>query len=239
MAQIILGKFSEEMLHDLLMESSQTSDTGARIASLSKQFLDIPYTEGTLHGDSVTPEEFVINLEGVDCFTLLDYVEAMRLSKSFSEFRGNLRAIRYRSGEVAFEKRNHFFTDWIEYNSDVVIDVTERVAGAKRKKAMKKLNENDDGTHMIAGVACVEREIMYVPSGAVDDEIIAELRTGDYLGIYSQKPGLDVSHVGIFINDINCVFLRHASHTQQKVVDEDFQEYLSDKPGIVVLRAKA
>jgi hypothetical protein len=236
MVQIILGKFSEDILDDLLMESSQTSDTGARINFLSKQFLNIPYKEATLIGDNTTPEEFMINLEGVDCFTFLDYVEAMRTSKSFSDFKENLRKVRYHSGEVTFEKRNHFFTDWKEHNSDLVIDVTERVAEGNSKRVKKNLNEKDDGTHFIEGVECVKGEIMYVPSEVIDDEIIANLRTGDYLGIYSQKPGLDVSHVGVFINNEGSVCLRHASSKHGKVVDEDLKDYIIDKPGIIVLR---
>ena len=77
-----------------------------------------------------TPEVLTINLAGVDCFTLLDYVEAMRLSASFDDFKKNLKKIRYQSGIVDYQHRNHFFTDWIEFNSDLVADVTKQIGPA-------------------------------------------------------------------------------------------------------------
>jgi hypothetical protein len=48
-----------------------------------------------------------------------------------------------------------------------------------------------------------------------------------------------VSHVGIFVRNHTDVFLRHASSRHGKVVDEEFHEYISDKPGIIVMRPKA
>src|SRR3989337_2511323 len=98
--QTHLGKWTIEELDRLLHDSSLIADVGERIGFLSKQFLGVAYQESTLVGDSHTPEDLVIHLQGVDCFTLIDYVEAMRLSGFFSEFTENLRRVRYRKGEV-------------------------------------------------------------------------------------------------------------------------------------------
>ena len=59
-------------------------------------------------------------------------------------------------------------------------------------------------------------------------------------GIYSNRPDLDVSHVGIVIRDGNKLLFRHASSASRhkKVIDEDFMKYVSSKPGIIVLRPK-
>lgn len=236
MENITLGKFSEKQINNLLQESPSISDFRARIDFLSRQFLDVPYKESTLIGDVNTEEVLVINFEGVDCFTLLDHVEALRVSKSFFDFKENLVKVRYQSGEIAFKKRNHFFTDWIEYNSDLVSDMTEKVSDGKCKIITKNLNKKNDGTYFIPGIQCRKRKIAHIPSLAVDDDITSRFLTGDYLGIYSDREGLDVSHVGILIRNNNGVFIRHASSRHRKVVDEDFQKYLSYKPGIVVLR---
>jgi hypothetical protein len=62
--------------------------------------------------------------------------------------------------------------------------------------------------------------------------------SGDFVGIYTDKEGLDVSHTGIIIKKDGKVFLRHASSKEknQKVVDENLSEYMKNKPGLVVYR---
>jgi len=236
--RIFMGKWTKEKLDILLQGSSSIHDTGKRIDFLSAKFLGTQYTEATLLGHANTHEVFVINLEGVDCFTFIDYIEAMRRSRSFSEFRENLRKIRYRSGDVVYENRNHFFTDWREYNSDLIDDITERIGKGKSAQVKKILNQKDDGACFIPGIPFTERQVVYIPAEKVDDAAMGNLKTGDYIGIYSEKPGLDVSHTGIVIKGAADVFFRHASTKNMKVVDEDFQKYLSDKPGIIVFRAK-
>ena len=237
---IITGKWSPKSLGELIMSGSKIPDAGERIAFLSSQFLDIPYQDSTLIGDMDTEEVFTINLGGVDCFTLIDYVEAMRLSSTFASFRENLKKVRYRSGIISFEKRNHFFSDWTEYNAGTVKDITEQICPGKVRSVIKKLNLKDDGLFFVPGIRPVQREIKYIPSAAIDDSVTSRLMTGDYIGIYSELKGLDVSHTGIFIRDGNAVRLRHAASSSEfrRVLDQDFIEYVGSKPGIIVLRPK-
>src|SRR4030065_1326161 len=229
---ILLGKWTSEKLDAILHESSKINDAGLRIDFLSKQFLGTPYKELSLVGDINIPEVFVINLEGVDCFTLLDYVESMRRSFSFEEFRETLRKVRYRGGEISFKNRNHFFTDWREFNSNFIDDVTVQIGGKKVRSIMKLLNQREDGSYYLHGIQLKDRLITYLPVDMIDDAILSELRTGDYIGIYSEKQGLDVSHVGIFIKRENDIFLRHASSLKnhRQVIDQNFKDYMADKP---------
>ncbi|OPY76486.1 MAG: hypothetical protein A4E63_00103 [Syntrophorhabdus sp. PtaU1.Bin050] len=235
---IRLGPWSEDQLDRLIREAAEIKDVGERIDFLSRQFLDAGYREKTLVGDVETEEMFVVDLAGIDCFTFVDYVEALRCSRSFAEFMDNLRNIRYRSGNVAFRERNHFFTDWREFNRNLVVDVTEQIGSGKTKTAKKLLNAKGDGMAYVPGVPPRERIIGYIPSCAIDDAIIAQLKTGDYIGIYSELPGIDVSHVGILVNYSGKTSLRHASSSAgcRKVVDQDFAWYIAQKPGIIVLR---
>ncbi len=235
-----MGKWTSEKLDAILHESSKINDAGLRIDFLSKQFLGTPYKELSLIGDINTPEVFVINLEAVDCFTFLDYVESMRRSFSFDEFRENLRKVRYRGGDVNFKNRNHFFTDWHEFNAVLIDDVTEKIGNMHAISVRKVLNRKEAGSYFLPGIEPRERVIQYIPVHGIDDSVINELRTGDYIGIYSVENGLDVSHVGIFIKRENDIFLRHASSLTEyrKVVDQDFRDYMADKPGILVFRNK-
>ncbi len=238
--QINLGKWTEEGLDLLLNEASAIKGAGERTAFLSGHFLKTPYKESTLIGDANSQEVFVINLEAVDCFTFLDYIEAMRLSGSFNEFRENLKKVRYQSGMIAFKNRNHFFTDWREYNSGMVEDVTEKISYGNSHKVLKQLNRKDDGTYFLPGIPVIELEFAYIHSDAIDDEVIDNLHTGDYVGMYSKVDGLDVSHAGIIIRAHDRSKLRHASSLQKhrRVMDEDLRKYLKGKPGIIVLRPK-
>jgi len=238
---ILLGKWTPEVLDSILQESAKIEDTGIRIDCLSRHFLEMPYKDSTLIGDMNISEVFVINLKSVDCFTFLEYIESMRLSSSFHEFKENLKKVRYRNGKVSFENRNHFFTDWNKFNSNLIDDVTEQIGKNKTIEIRKILNVKDDGTYFLPGIQPRERLINYLPSNVIDDLTINELRIGDYIGIYSEKQGLDVSHVGIFIQDGNNIYLRHASSLQEhrKVIDEDFKNYIPNKPGIVVFRPQA
>lgn len=237
--QLILGQWTADRIDTLLQESSALSGISSRIDFLSKQFLGAPYKESTLIGDADRAEIFVINLKGLDCFTFLDYIEALRVSSSFSGFRENLVKIRYQHGAISFEARNHFFTDWKVFNTEYVDDVTEGIAGGKGINIVKNLNEKDDASLFLPGVACREREIVYIPSERINNAVISRLLTADYTGIYADQKGLDVSHVGIFIRNEKGGFLRHASRVHGKVIDEDLNQYIHDKPGIIVLRPKA
>jgi hypothetical protein len=235
---IHLGKWTEEKLNRLLMEASAISEAGARVDFLSGKFLKTPYKEATLIGDMNREEVFVVNLEGLDCFTYLDYVEAMRRSTTFSLFVENLKKVRYRSGRISFSERNHFFTDWTVSNADYIADVTKKIDDQKCKTVKKKLNEKEDGTYYLPGVTCRLRKVTFVPSRYVDENVMRKLETGDYIGIYSEKEGLDVSHVGIIIKEKGVINLRHASSQKKhrEVIDEDFKDYVNNKPGIIILR---
>lgn len=233
----ISGKWTEKELDRFILESSKIGDTGNRIDVLSREFLGTAYEKYTLLGDRNTSEVFVMNLGGVDCFTFIDYVEAMRISGSFSDFVANLQKIRYRGGRISFEDRNHFFTDWMEFNAAFVKDAAPEIGESAAVIVQKVLNKKGDGTSWIAGIRPARREIKYIPSPAVDEEVLNRLRTGDYAGIYSEAPGLDVSHVGIIIiKGKGKAYLRHASSRHRKVVDEDLINYISGKPGLILLR---
>jgi len=238
--KILLGKWTEKRIDALLRESWAIDVIAERIDFLSAHFLATEYEESTLIGDASNPEVFVINLKGVDCFTCLDYIESMRLSRSFAEFRENLRKVRYRSGIIAFENRNHFFSDWRKYNSDHVEDVTSLVSGGTSRTVHKRLNEKEDGECYLPGISVTDRDISYIPADEMSDTVMEKLKTGDYVGIYSTLEGLDISHVGIVIIKGDTIFLRHASSPKHygKVVDQDFKNYVADTPGVIILRPR-
>jgi hypothetical protein len=235
------GSWEIPQLDALLARASRITDTPERSDFLSGQFTGIPYKAGTLIGNQHTPEELVINLSGVDCFTFIDYIEAMRRSETFTGFKENLRKVRYRNGVVDYKNRNHFFTDWIVCNAGFINDVTGQIGMEKSKKTVKLLNAAENGKPLLPGIAAGKREVTWIPAERIDDMLLDRLRTGDYLGIYSVKENLDVSHVGIVIREKAGIFIRHASSQDacRRVIDQDLRAYLVHKPGIVVLRPES
>ena len=204
------------------------------ISWCSEVFLEVPYKNNTLIGSKNTPEKFVIDLDGMDCFTYLDYVHALATSRDYYDFVDNLKFTRYQLGSVRFEARNHFFYDW-SLNVVGIKDVTKEIRG-RTTTVTKKLNLKNDGSLFLDGIPIREVKITYIKSKYITPGYIANLESGDYIGIYTEKEGLDVSHVGIVIKDGGRYYFRHASSIEGKVIDVDLLEYIKDKPGIIVYR---
>ncbi|WP_330252692.1 DUF1460 domain-containing protein [Nocardia sp. NBC_00565] len=210
---------------------------GELIELLSGRFLGTPYGADMLVGSANQPEQLVIDLRRVDCFTYLDYVEALSRSTDRDQFVANLIETRYTDGRVDFRQRKHFFSDWSHTGRIAATDITALLSPAA-VTVTKHLNAKADGGQYLPGLPVVDRDITYLPSAAVDDTVIAQLRTGDYIGAYTDQPGLDVTHVGIFVMTPNGPVFRNASSlaTNNKVVDSPFTDYVRSTPGITVLR---
>jgi hypothetical protein len=233
-----LGGWSRGEIERLLADAGRIPEPGRQIEFISAAFLDTPYLADTLIGSAEKAEVLVLRLDGVDCFTLLDTVEALRRAASFDGFKEALLRIRYRDGRVDFLSRNHFFSEWQAAGSDHLRDVTALVGGEGVRRVEKLLNKKEDGALYLPGYPVKSRELAYIPPEVVNEAVLARLRTGDYLGIYTPRPGLDVTHVGIVVKREGKVFLRHASSQSQlkKVVDQELTAYLGGKKGLVVYR---
>lgn len=234
-----LGFWNEATIGQIISSAQQTDNPGDAIVALSGHFKGSPYAENTLLGGPKDPEEFVLNLSEFDCFTFLDVVESLRRSSSFEDFADNLKAVRYFDDTVSYEKRRHFFSDWIVGDS-LIEDVTVIVAKGRAVSVNKRLNQKNDDSLWLAGVAVVSRHLDYLPTLSVDEGVLSMLHSGDYIGIYSPLGGLDVSHTGIIVKDKGRTLIRHASSRSEtgKVVDDDLLQYLQGKPGLIVYRVK-
>lgn len=210
-----------------------------QIDLISRQFLGTRYVANRLIGSATTPEQLVIDFRGLDCFTYLDYVEALRHAQSRSDFLQRLIQIRYVDGDINFLKRRHFFSDWAYTMPTLVRDITAEIS-PNAVSVAKNLDAKSDGRQYIPGLPNVERMVTYIPSRYVDKAVLSRLQTGDYIGAYSNRPGLDVSHTGIYIMTENGPVLRNASSRKgvDKIVDSPFADYVKTVPGIVVYRPR-
>lgn len=234
-----IDDFTSRKIDELLAARGGGASKGDLVELLSRQFLGTPYTADMLIGSANEPEQLVIDFRGVDCFTYLDYVEALSRSTDRDQFVANLIQTRYRDGQVDFLHRKHFFSDWAYAPRIAAADITGSLSPAAVTVA-KNLNEKADGSNYLPGLPVVARGITYIPSAAVDGNVIGQLRTGDYIGAYADLPGLDVTHVGIFVATPGGPVFRNASSlsANNKVVDSSFSDYVRTTPGIVVYRAQ-
>jgi hypothetical protein len=229
-SEINLGKFDKISIQKII----NTND----IVKISAAFVNIPYKSNTLIGNNNTKEEFVINLSGVDCFTFIDYIESIKRSNGFEAFVDHVKTLRYHSSKPTYYSRNHFFSDWIQYNG--FENISKQIAPNDYKSVVKYLNQKSKNQKYLDGISITKRIIDYIPSVYIDTNILSKINTGDYVGIYTNINGLDVTHVGILIKKNNKIYFRHASSSKKnrKVVTVDFENYIKNKIGIVVLRSK-
>jgi len=235
-----LGRWSDQGLAEIIAAARRIEPPGDRIVFLSGHFIDTPYVADTLIGGPNTAEQLVVNLAGFDCFTLLDVVEALRRASDPTDFPAQLQQVRYRGGQVAYENRRHFFSDWVADETALIVDVTPAVGQGREQVVLKQLNLKSDGTPWLPGIPVTRRAITYIPTDRIDRDLVSALQAGDYVGIYSTREGLDVSHVGLIVKGKDRVILRHASSLSsvRRVVDVDLLEYLQGKPGLVVYRVR-
>ncbi len=230
---------SEQILEKMLAAKRDAAgtDPSAQSAALSRQFLGTPYGASTLIGSATDPEQLVVDLEKVDCFTYADYVEALKRSDNREQFVDALINVRYKDGVVAFQNRKHFFTDWAATAPALTTDVTASLS-SNVIQVDKTLNEKDSGGQYLPGLPVVARTVSYIPSQHVDAGVLSRLRTGDYIGAFAEDGGLDVTHVGIFVDTPDGPVFRNASSlsAHEKVIDQPLPDYLRTVPGVVVLR---
>ena len=226
-------------IDDLLAVRAGAQGPDDVVDRVSREFLGTPYGANMLVGSATQAEQLVIDFRRVDCFTYLDYIEALRRSATRDQFVDSLIDTRYANATVDFRDRKHFFTDWARVDDVVATDITPTLSAAA-VTVDKHLNAKADGSAYVPGIPVVDRAVTYVPSAAVDADVVGRLRTGDYVGAYADLPGLDVTHVGIVIMTPDGPVFRNASSIAgvDSVVDTPFAAYVASVPGIVVLRAR-
>lgn len=234
--KIDLNNWEKSRLSQFLLDNSNESNS-VKIKNISSKFLNTPYKANMMIGSVDKKEELVIDLAHLDCFTFIDYVEAMKRSSSFDEFKTNLIDLRYQLGTIDYTFRNHFFSDWTIYNGFENITL---YLYPKAKQVTKILNLSEKNKSFLKGIKTKKIQINYIDSNDLNAEIVNKLHTGDYIGIYTHIKGLDVTHTGIFIRKDGKAYLRNASSKKVflKVVDEPFEAYIKKTPGFIVLRDK-
>lgn len=226
---------------ELLSEGTSLPPNTNYMVFFGKKLCGKPYVAKTLDRNST--ERLVVNLRELDCTTLVENVLALTLctengKTEFADFCRYLRLIRYRKGHVSYPDRLHYFTEWIEDNTDQ--GFVHEVQGPNPPfTAVQTVNVNYMTTNtsqypMLKGnsdfirqIASYERNISsrryrYIPKSSIANNRLFRntIHDGDIIAILTSRKGLDTSHIGIAVWLDDGLHLLNASRLHGKVVLE-------------------
>ena len=229
----------------------------------ARKLLDVPYVAHTLEVND--EEELVVNVDELDCTTLVETVTALTLcvyqkNYTYAAFQNNLRNMRYYNGVVdRYPSRIHYFTDWIVTNQKAGI-VTEIQLPNPPFTAIQTVKVNYMSEHpksykalkahpeYVAEIRKMENRITgqkfrFIPKSEVKDTkaMREAVHDGDIIAITCNKPGLDIAHLGFAVWRKDGLHLLNASQLHKKVVEEPMTlyQYLQKHPshtGIRIIR---
>lgn len=247
-------------INSLLREASQLKEKPKSwMLWFGKKFIGVPYVGGTL--DRAEEEKLVVNTSELDCTTFVEIVTALTRCMSgngkrdFSDFCRQLQHVRYINGEIAYEKRQHYFTVWISDNAEegIVTDIQNNPPFTKvqhvsvnwmttHQQSYKMLKNN---TKRLKGIKALEEQISgksyrYIPKEQIVDSRLFRntIHNGDILVMITNKKGLDTTHIGIASWHQDGLHMLNASSIHKKVIDEPMllRTYMMKHPSQIGIR---
>ena len=229
----------------------------------ARKFLGRPYVAATLEVSD--PEQVVVNLQGLDCATLVETSQALAMTRregktDVASYTRNLEKIRY------FDGKNRGYTSRLHYLSFWMADLTKRKV-AKEVVLPQTLTQpleirlNYMSTHAnaypflknhperVREIAQLERKYSgkvghFLPksNAGLSRQQLGAIHDGDIITVVTQKVGLDYSHQGIaFWGNDGKLHMLHASSERKRVIAdertlEDYLKRISHAKGIRVFR---
>ena len=229
----------------------------------ARKFLGRPYVAATL--EVADPEQVVVNLQGLDCATLVETSQALAMTRregktDVASYTRNLEKIRY------FNGKNRGYTSRLHYLSFWMADLTKRkvakeVVLPQTLTLPLEIRLNYMSTHAdaypflknhperVREIAQLERKYSgkvgrFLPksNAGLSRQQLGAIHDGDIITVVTQKAGLDYSHQGIaFWGNDGKLHMLHASSERKRVIAdertlEDYLKRISHARGIRVFR---
>ena len=229
----------------------------------ARKFLGRPYVAATL--EVADPEQVVVNLQGLDCATLVETSQALAMTRregktDVASYTRNLEKIRY------FDGKNRGYTSRLHYLSFWMADLTKRkvakeVVLPQTLTLPLEIRLNYMSTHAdaypflknhperVSEMARLEHKYSgkvgrYLPKSkaGLSRKQLGAIQDGDIITVVTQKAGLDYSHQGIaFWGNDGKLHMLHASSERKRVIAdertlEDYLKRISHAKGIRVFR---
>ena len=211
---------------------NQELDIAREIIRTATGYLGAPFRDTPLIGAYNIQEVFVSDREAFDCVTFVETVLAQSLSTLLAtQFKDELKALRYRNGEISWLSRLHYFSDWLTTNT----------ARGVLEQVIPDLPVTHRTLSLLPHYPHTQAQLKFLP---VTDLTKYQdlLRSGDILAFGSTRENLDVSHTGFLkLSGDSLPILIHATKSFGKVIEEPLNLFLKrfgDSPGLLVYRAK-
>lgn len=222
------------------------------LIALARRFQGTPY--GALPMDQQTPERLLLDLEHVDQLRFVEQLLALvnsRQVKTRTEaadrFSDHVRALRYRKGLVSYCGRHHVVCLWAQAaeRQGYLVNLTPFLPGATSRRRSLTFLSSDPGVNpalqLPANRSCIptlERTLAvdqsYVPLRNLAP-VLPSLRSGDVFALVTQRPGLDVSDIGLVernSNQINALLAVAGSGVELRT---DLARWAGAREGVIGL----
>jgi hypothetical protein len=221
---------SPRRIQQLLRKTKTSGSAAGRIEALSRQFLGRPYVSNPLLGSAESGEIFTASIEAFDCVTYIETILALSRASTVDDFVNWLRLIRYRDGQVEWNRRNHYMTSWIR--SNVRLGVVRRVPAP-----MQSVVEKSRVLNVVPGLPAAAVKFRCVPKQFLP-RMKGRILTGDLVFFASTRTHCDVFHCGIVVRQRDRLLLRHASRSRNGVVEQALADFLKNNrmSGVILVR---
>lgn len=209
----------------------------ARFLAATEGFLGTPYVLSPLgEGEGHDPDP-LIRYDAADCVTMVEEAMALALAPDEQRVLETLNHIRYEA-DPSFDGRLHVMeAQWLPVNLSrgLLEEVTALYGKAATKRVSKRITEatwQEKGGKALglspAAQAKGEFFIDIVPSEQAPAVLSIAPAGLIVVVVRADRPRLvsRITHVGVLVQKPSGPFLRHASRSFKKVVDEPVEKYL-------------
>jgi hypothetical protein len=214
---------------ELLAEAGAGASVGQRLRLITARLLGTPYLPHPLIGSATEPEVFTVTLQGFDCVTLVETALALAWAADLEAFLTLLRQVRYRHGEIAWQQRLHYATDWLHHHVQHG-RLSEMACGGAMQRITKRLD-------VLPGFPPHTATWWFFPTEALP-AVSPHVADGDIIFFVSMRQGLDVFHLGMLFRTTQGILLRHAARSRGQVVEQELADFYAANtmPGFLIAR---
>ncbi|MBS1150690.1 MAG: ribose-5-phosphate isomerase [Myxococcaceae bacterium] len=209
-----------------------------RLEAVSARFLGTPYVVSPLGEGAGKDPDPLVRYDAVDCLTFVEQAIALSLAPSADGVVPLLTRIRYEGDRPDFEQRNHVMeAQWVPSNlkKGFLKDLTRTVGGERTVRVKKSLDDVAWGSKSGASLGLSREgqrrgdfEWDLIPAALAQQALSAAPNGTVVVVVRADRPKMvtRISHIGFLIHKKSGMFLRHASRSFGKVVDEPLANYL-------------